>query len=169
MVVKSHKRLKLRHEALATDPPAVDLLDQFLETDVIRLGEDETFDAIRYWNDRYYTQPDLARMALDVLAVLSMSDECERLFSSAKILLSDRRSRLKIDIIEASECLRSWFGPPAQNTFEDIIGRLEGESDLQGARHGGEGSEIRMGNEDLQAVEQEGVLDEDNTTQAGLR
>ncbi|EXA30088.1 hypothetical protein FOVG_18501 [Fusarium oxysporum f. sp. pisi HDV247] len=133
VAVKSHKRLKLRHEALATDPPAVDLLDQFLETDVIRLGEDETFDAIRYWNDRYYTQPDLAH------------------------------------IIEASECLRSWFGPPAQNTFEDIIGRLEGESDLQGARHGGEGSEIRMGNEDLQAVEQEGVLDEDNTTQAGLR
>ncbi|GKU09514.1 unnamed protein product, partial [Fusarium langsethiae] len=45
VAVKSHKRLKLRHEALATDPPAVDLLDQFLETDVIRLGEDETFDA----------------------------------------------------------------------------------------------------------------------------
>ncbi|KAM5529351.1 transposase-like protein [Fusarium oxysporum f. sp. phaseoli] len=125
VAVKSHKRLKLRHEALATDPPAVDLHDQFLETDVIRLGEDETFDAIRYWNDRYYTQPDLARMALDVLAVPSMSDECERLFSSAKVLLSDQRSRLKIDIIEASECLRSWFGPPAQNTFEDInIGRL---------------------------------------------
>jgi hypothetical protein len=170
VAVKSHKRLKLRHEALATDPPAVDLLDQFLETDVIRLGEDETFDPIRYWNDRYYTQPDLARMALDVLAVPSMSDECERLFSSAKILLSDRRSRLKIDIIEASECLRSWFGPPAQNTFEYInIGRLEGESDLQGTRHGGEGSEIRMGNEDLQTVEQEGFLDEDNTTQDGLR
>ncbi|RYC79974.1 hypothetical protein BFJ63_vAg17148 [Fusarium oxysporum f. sp. narcissi] len=70
VAVKSHKRLKLRHEALATDPPAVDLLDQFLETDVMRLGEDETFDAIRYWNDRYYTQPDLARMALDALAVL---------------------------------------------------------------------------------------------------
>ncbi|KAF9766963.1 hypothetical protein IL306_000532, partial [Fusarium sp. DS 682] len=40
VAVKSHKRLKLRHEALTTDPPAVDLLDQFLETDVIRLGED---------------------------------------------------------------------------------------------------------------------------------
>ncbi|KAM4060848.1 hypothetical protein HRG_014333 [Hirsutella rhossiliensis] len=107
--------------------PAIDLLDQFLETDVIRLGEEESFDVIKYWNDRYHTQPDLARMALDVLSVPPMSDECERLFSSAKILLSDRRSRLKIDIIEASECLRSWYGPPARNTFEDInIGRLEG-------------------------------------------
>jgi hypothetical protein len=95
---------------------------------------------LSYWNDRYYTQPNLARMALDVLAASSMSDECERLFRSAKILLSDRRSRPKIDIIKASECLRSWFGPPAQNTSKDInIGRLKGESDLQGTRHGGEG------------------------------
>ncbi|KAM4060494.1 kinase [Hirsutella rhossiliensis] len=92
--------------------PAIDLLDQFLETDVIRLGEEESFDVIKYWNDRYHTQPDLARMALDVLSVPPMSDECERLFSSAKILLSDRRSRLKIDIIEASECLRSWASIP---------------------------------------------------------
>jgi hypothetical protein len=69
VAVKSHKRLKLRHETRATDVPAIDLLDQFLETDVIPLGEDETFDVIKYWNDRYHTQPDLARMALDVLAV----------------------------------------------------------------------------------------------------
>jgi hypothetical protein len=51
VAAKSHKRLKLRHKALATDHPGVDLL-RFLETDVIRLGEDETFDIIRYWNDR---------------------------------------------------------------------------------------------------------------------
>jgi hypothetical protein len=30
-----------------------------------------------------------------------MSDECERLFSSAKLLITDRRSCLKMDIIEA--------------------------------------------------------------------
>ena len=36
-------------------------------------------------------------MALDALAVLAMSDECERLFSSAKLLLTDRRSRLQMD------------------------------------------------------------------------
>jgi len=36
-----------------------------------------------------------------------MSDEPERLFSSAKLLISDLRNRLD-DIIEASECLKSW-------------------------------------------------------------
>jgi hypothetical protein len=51
-------------------------------------------------------------MALDALAVLAMSDECERLFSSAKLLLTDRRSRLQMDIVEACECLRAWYGPP---------------------------------------------------------
>ena len=46
-------------------------------------------------------------MTLDALAVLAMSD---RLFSSAKLLLTDRRSRLQMD--EACECLRVWYGPP---------------------------------------------------------
>jgi len=49
-------------------------------------------------------------MALDVPAVPAMSDECERLFSSAKLLLTDRRPRLRMDIIEACECLRAWYG-----------------------------------------------------------
>ncbi|KJZ74785.1 hypothetical protein HIM_05902 [Hirsutella minnesotensis 3608] len=79
-----------------------------------------------------------------------MSDECERLFSSAKILLSDRRSRLKIDIIEASECLRSWYGPPVRNTFEDTnIGKLEGESDLRETYQAGDESETKMNDEFL--------------------
>jgi hypothetical protein len=75
----------------------------------------------------YHTQRDLAQMALDVLAVTAMSDECERLFSSAKLLLSDQRSRLKMDIIEASECLRAWYGRPARKSFDDnAIGAMEG-------------------------------------------
>jgi hypothetical protein len=65
-----------------------------METDILPLDEDESFDPMRFWNDRYSTQPDLARMALDALAVPAMSDKCERLFSSAKLLLTDRRSRL---------------------------------------------------------------------------
>ncbi|KAJ9640112.1 hypothetical protein H2201_008629 [Coniosporium apollinis] len=38
-----------------------------------------------------------------------MSAECERVFSSAKHLLSDARNRLNPDIIEANECLKAWF------------------------------------------------------------
>jgi hypothetical protein len=57
-----------------------------------------------------------------------MSDECERIFSRCKILLQPRRSRLAMATIEANECLRHWYVPPARETFEDRrVGVVEGE------------------------------------------
>jgi hypothetical protein len=44
---------------------------------------------------------DLTRMALNILLVLAMSDEPERLLSSASFTLTDRRNRAGIDLIEA--------------------------------------------------------------------
>jgi hAT family C-terminal dimerisation region len=52
--------------------------------------------------------PSMAQMGFDLLSIPAMSAECERVFSSCKILLSDRRNRLKPDIIEAIECVRYW-------------------------------------------------------------
>jgi hypothetical protein len=66
-------------------------------------------DLCAFWA-RYEAQyPSLARMAFDVLSIPALSSECERVFSSAKILIDDRRARMKEDIIEASECLRAWL------------------------------------------------------------
>jgi hypothetical protein len=48
-----------------------------------------------------------------------MSDECERLFSSAYDLLTYRRDRLKCDIIEILELLRQWLGTPARRRMKD--------------------------------------------------
>ncbi|PVH91001.1 hypothetical protein DM02DRAFT_546699, partial [Periconia macrospinosa] len=56
-----------------------------------------------------------------------MSDETERLFSSAKLLIVDRRSVLKMDIIEANECLRAWYGKPRKGTFDEKDVGVEGE------------------------------------------
>jgi len=67
-------------------------------------------------------------MALDILAVPPMSDEIELVFSSAKLLLTDRRSRLKMDIIEANECLRSWYGRPEKGSFDSTGPEVGGES-----------------------------------------
>jgi hypothetical protein len=38
-----------------------------------------------------------------------MSAEPERLFSGAKITLSDQRNRLGADVFEALKCLKSWL------------------------------------------------------------
>jgi hypothetical protein len=48
-------------------------------------------------------------MALDILSVPTMSADPERLFSGAKITVSDRRNRLGIHTIKALECLKFWL------------------------------------------------------------
>ncbi len=53
--------------------------------------------------------PNLSKMALDILLIPAMSADPERLFSSAKITVSDRRNRLGIYTLEALECLKSWL------------------------------------------------------------
>ncbi len=49
-------------------------------------------------------------MALDILSIPTMSASPERLFSGAKITISDRRCRLRMPTIQALECLKSWLG-----------------------------------------------------------
>lgn len=44
-------------------------------------------------------------MALDILAIPALSVFCERLFSCAKQVATDRRSQLGANIFEAIECL----------------------------------------------------------------
>jgi hypothetical protein len=63
---------------------------------------------LQYWQGQAINTPSLAQMALDLLSIPAMAAECERVFSSAKILISDHRNRLKDDVIEANECLRYW-------------------------------------------------------------
>jgi hypothetical protein len=53
--------------------------------------------------------PNLSKMALGLLSCPARSAEVERLFSSCKITICDRRSSLGIDSVEAIECLKSWM------------------------------------------------------------
>ena len=52
-------------------------------------------------------------MALKLLFIPVMSAELERLFSSCKITITDRRNKLLVKVIEALECLRSWYNVEA--------------------------------------------------------
>ena len=55
--------------------------------------------------------PTLARIALDILPIPGSSVSCEQLFSRAKQVTTDRRSRIAPDLIEALECLQyNWKG-----------------------------------------------------------
>jgi hypothetical protein len=63
--------------------------------------------------------PALSIMALDVLSIPAMPAEPERLFSGAKITITDRRNRPGIESIEAIECLKSWLSRGSKVAFTD--------------------------------------------------
>jgi hypothetical protein len=63
--------------------------------------------------------PNLSIMALDILSIPAMSAEPERLFSGAKITITDRRNRLGIESIQAIECLKSWLSKGRIVAFAD--------------------------------------------------
>ena len=65
--------------------------------------------AINWWCDERNVYPELRQMALDLLAIPATSAEVERVFSSAKQLLTPRRNRMKEDTIEMLELMKYWW------------------------------------------------------------
>jgi hypothetical protein len=47
--------------------------------------------------------------ALDTLAIPATATDCERTFGSGWKLISPERNRSSDDIIEATECLKTWW------------------------------------------------------------
>jgi hypothetical protein len=82
-----------------------DVLARFQESET-----DDGDDVMSYWagkrNDPRWK--DLARMALEILSIPAMSTEPERVFSGAKITISDCQCSLGDNIVEALECCKSW-------------------------------------------------------------
>lgn len=70
------------------------------------------------------TYPNLSKMALDLLSIPAMSAEVERLFSSCKITITDRRNQIGIDSVEAIECLKSWMRKNNINFVDSEVGDM---------------------------------------------
>lgn len=79
-------------------------------------------DARAWWLEptQQKTFPALSVMALDILSIPAMSAEPERLFSGAKITITDRRNRLGIESIQAIECCKSWFSRKSVPYVDEI-------------------------------------------------
>jgi hypothetical protein len=82
-------------------------------------------DARQWWLERTQQMkyPNLARMALNILSIPAMSDEPERLFSSAGLTLTDRRNRAGIDLVEALEQLKSWYKVEEYEMEDPVAGK----------------------------------------------
>jgi hypothetical protein len=80
------------------------------------------FEDVRDWwlaPEQQAIYPNLSKMALNLLSIPAMSAAPERLFSSCKITITDRRNKLSVKVIETLECLRSWYQVQRLN-LEDI-------------------------------------------------
>lgn len=65
---------------------------------------------LHHWQFQEINYPDLAKMTIDMHSIPAMLAEYERVFINTKPFISDRRARLKFDIIDADECLKAWNG-----------------------------------------------------------
>ena len=61
---------------------------------------------LEWWKTHRQEYPRLLQMILDLFSILMIFAECERVFSSAKILITDRRNSLKENIIKTYTLLR---------------------------------------------------------------
>jgi hypothetical protein len=67
-------------------------------------------------------------MAIDVLSIPAMSAESERVFSGARRTISWERHQLGADVVEQSECIKSWLRVFMQDGAEAV--KLVALSDL---------------------------------------
>ena len=119
---KTYKRFKMAYilNNFST-PPVINYYKDYIKTNPLQLTKYKLnkFNIIKYQNDCYLSQSVFAYFTLNIFAILPISDKCERLFNSIKILLKDRRSRLQIDIIKVNKSLRHLYRPPLKGTFDN--------------------------------------------------
>jgi hypothetical protein len=51
----------------------------------------------------------LSKITLDILLILAMLTNLERLFFNAKVCITKLKNKLGIDILKAFKCLKSWY------------------------------------------------------------
>ena len=82
-------------------------LARYLEEDTFTRTED--FNILQWWHLHSSKYPILSCIARDVLAVQASVVSSESAFSTGKRLISDYRSRLCSETVEALICLQDWF------------------------------------------------------------
>jgi len=96
-------------------------LDKYLEEETMGVGSN--LDILQYWKMQSATYPALARMASDILAVPASTVPSESAFSTGGRVVSDYRSRLKSETVEALICLQDWLRSE-DSTLDNIAGNI---------------------------------------------
>lgn len=86
-------------------------LEQYLEEglEILNAGEVFTYDVLEWWRRNGPKFSILAKMAQDILAIPASSVASESAFSQARRILSDTRSSLNSETVEALTCTKDWL------------------------------------------------------------
>lgn len=131
---------------------------QYINSALVILDESKIkdFNPRAWWLEptQRRTYPNLSKMALDFLSVPAMSAEVERLFSSCKITITNRRNRIGIDAVEAIECLKSWLRKNNISFVDSELDYLVDElgNKLEKGKGKGKGTDNSGGSDAINAV-----------------
>ena len=92
---------------LYSDEEEADRLEAYLSLRPHYLLKGETLGLYQQRLQRQKSTNKVARMALNMLLILAISSDYERVFSQAKLLITGQRYKLKLNIIEATQCLKA--------------------------------------------------------------
>lgn len=82
-----------------------------------RAGKDQ--DILQWWKDHEKSFPTLARMARDLLSIMATSVPSERLFSLARLIVTELRCSMSDESISALLCLNSWASSKILDTINE--------------------------------------------------
>ncbi len=98
---------KFLNEDLNPDAPSPDPFDRFIYG--FAMGQfSKKEDLFEWWKNGTHSKS-IQHLALDLLSIPAMSAEMERVFSSAKRLITQDRNRLSPDLIEVLVLLKYWL------------------------------------------------------------
>jgi hypothetical protein len=112
------------------NPKIGDQWKHYTEKDGRTMGRPEN--VFHFWRDNGKHLPAVQQMAYDLLAILAMNSEVERVFSGAKNTLDDKRTKLGPAVFEATELEKHWM----KAGLGDDLGRRQTERKC-GLRHYG--------------------------------
>jgi hypothetical protein len=103
-----------------------DEYEQWKRVPTIAEDDPRSYNPLAYWQLQSKQYPTLLKFAIDVLTIPASAADCERTFSELGDMLGTRRLRMKLELITALQCLKSWrrIGlktPRPGHTAEEIV------------------------------------------------
>ncbi|KAF5367905.1 hypothetical protein D9757_011237 [Collybiopsis confluens] len=90
----------------------------------------EPVDLLGYWKDNKKRYPTIYKLAMDILPIQGTSVPCERVFSSAKHTLTDRRTSMSTHLVEALQILKFALKSQGGN-FLDFTAHYAAEAEVK--------------------------------------